>query len=99
MTSAAKRRWSKLNRNVTILIVILMILLIAGYLLWLRSRFQKTDEDLEITPSPAMGISITPQPTFGVMGASPSATATPSSKASPTAKPIRTSTGSGSSVK
>jgi hypothetical protein len=88
----------KLNRNVSILIIILVILLLAGYLLVLRSRMQ-TNEASQTAPVVEETITETPVPTTGVVAASPSATATPSGKLSPTAKPTKTSTGSGSSVK
>lgn len=84
-----------MNRNVSILIVILIILLIAGYLLLLRSRIQKIDSNITPTPVVEEKISETPIPTSGVTAASSSAT--PS--ATPSAKPTKTSTGSGSKVK
>lgn len=60
-----------MSRNVTILVIILVIILIAGYLLWLRGRFQT--QPLETTT--VVGETVTPTliPTI----ASPSAMATP----------------------
>lgn len=81
-----------MSRNVTILIIILVILLIAGYLLWLRGRFQTT----QVAPAPTQSQEVaTPTPQQVV--ASPSATATPSGvRVSPT---TRISTGSGSTTR
>lgn len=80
-----------MNRNVSILIIILVILLIAGYLLLLRSRIQKIDSNIVPTPTVEAKISETPVPTIGITTASSSAT--------PSAKPTNASTGSGSKVK
>lgn len=46
-----------MNRNVTIVIGILVVVVIAGYLVWLRSRVQvpispQVTQDLEVVPSP-----------------------------------------------
>lgn len=57
---------SALNRNVTIVIVILVLVVIAGYLIWLRSKFQAP-----VTPQVQEQVTVTPQPTIE---ASPSAT-------------------------
>lgn len=69
-----------MNRNVTILIIILVVILIAGYLLWLRGRFEAAQVQTNITPTPQ----ITEVPTATPTIASPSATASPSAK--PTGK-------------
>lgn len=80
-----------MNRNVTIVIIILALVVVAGYLVWLRSKVQEpispqVTEEVEVAPSP------TPEET-----ASPSATpiSTPGAKEatgsvkqkSPTPKP------------
>ena len=46
-----------INRNVSIVVVILVLVVIAGYLVWLRSRVQnpispKTTEEMVQTPAP-----------------------------------------------
>ena len=70
-----------MNRNVSIVVVLLVLVVIAGYLVWLRSRIQSTVSSgigvpVQLTPTPAS----TP-----VQTASPSAT--PSIMASSSAKP------------
>lgn len=74
-----------MSRNVSILIIILVIVVVAGYLVWLRGRFQAPKE--EITPTPAQQV-IEPSPSVTQAVATPSATTspttTPSSKRSAT---------------
>lgn len=67
-----------MSRNVTILVIILVVLLIAGYLLWLRGRFAPS-QPATITVTPV----VTSAPTPTVI-ASPSAVASPSSTVKPT---------------
>lgn len=56
-----------MNRNITIVIVILALVVIAGYLVWLRSKFQQP-----VTPQvEQVAVTVTPEPTTQ---ASPSAT-------------------------
>lgn len=55
-----------MNRNVTIIVVILVLVVIAGYLIWLRSRIPTP-----VTPSPSPEITAAPSPT---QTATPSAT-------------------------
>lgn len=55
-----------MNRNVAIVTVILVLVVIAGYLIWLRSRYQ-----------PPVSPQVTPEVT-ATPAASPSQTATPS---------------------
>ncbi len=53
-----------MNRNVTILIVVLTILVIAGYLVWLRNQFSQ-EVAVSATPTPMMSVptpTITPLP-------------------------------------
>ena len=47
---------SVLNRNVAIVTVILVLVVIAGYLVWLRSRVQppvspKVEQEVQVTPT------------------------------------------------
>lgn len=58
-----------MSRNVTILVIILIILLIAGYLLWLRSRFEVPQS--QPTPTPVVEVSPTVEPTVASPSASP----------------------------
>lgn len=57
-----------MNRNVTIVVIILVLVVIAGYLVWLRSKFQAP-----VTPQAKEQVqaTVTPEPTIL---ASPSAT-------------------------
>lgn len=81
-----------MNRNVVIVITILVLAIIAGYLVWLRSRLapefntqiQSVDQ-LSQSPLPDVSLSPVPTPTI----ASPSAQATPAKSASPSATPRR----------
>ena len=48
-----------MNRNVSIVVVILVLVVIAGYLVWLRSRYQSpivpetiVEQEIVVTPSP-----------------------------------------------
>lgn len=84
-----------MSRNVTILVVILVILLIAGYLLWLRGRFQ-ADQTPQTPVSTQETINQNPQPTIASVSGTSNVTATPSAR--PTVS-TRTSTSSGKVVK
>lgn len=53
----------QMSRNVTILIIILLIIVIAGYLVWLRGKFQTSQNAATITPSPQEMV-VTPLPTL-----------------------------------
>lgn len=77
-----------MSRNVSILIIILVIVLIAGYLVWLRGRFQAPKEEIIPTPTQQV-VELSPTPTnppAGGLSPSPSAspTATPSGRRSAT---------------
>lgn len=87
-----------MNRNVTILIIVLIILLLAGYLLWLRARFQSSATGAMNTPTPQVTVTSQPTPTSQIIG-SPSAIATKSGKITPTVIKSKNSTGAGSQVK
>ena len=65
-----------MNRNITILVVILVVIVISGYLLWLRSGFQPSVEQ------PTVIVQETPIPSPVPTVASPSATTAPASGAS-----------------
>lgn len=54
-----------MNRNVTIVVVILVLVVVAGYLIWLRSRTQAP-----VSPQPSPEVTVAPT-------ASPEQTATP----------------------
>lgn len=79
-----------MSRNVTILVIILVILLIAGYLLWLRGRFPATQT--VITPSPI--VTAVPSPTLV-----PVATISATMSGTPKVTPVKTSTSSGKVVR
>lgn len=66
-----------MNRNVTILIIILTIVLLSFYLVWLRGKFQVRE-----LPSPLPTAQVSPSPEVTLM---PTPTSTAS--ASPSAKP------------
>ena len=84
-----------MNRNVTILIIILVVILIAGYLLWLRGRFETAQVQPAVTPTPEITQAIA-SPTI----ASPSASASPSAKPTGKVTPTKAeSTTSGKTVK
>ncbi len=86
---------AQMNRNVTIVVIILTIVVIAGYLVWLRGRYiqelapkldsNQTMESVAVS-SPDPAPSLTPTPT-ATASARPSdgklKTASPSAKASP----------------
>ncbi len=77
-----------MSRNVTILVIILLIILIAGYLIWLRNKFTTTTAVISGTPTPE--VTIIPTTIIPTL-ASPSATSTPS--ATPKAAKPATSSG------
>ena len=55
-----------MNRNVSIIVIILVIVVIAGYLVWLRSKYQppvspKMEEQIIVTtPTQSASVSATP---------------------------------------
>lgn len=57
-----------MNRNVSIVIILLVLVVIAGYLVWLRSKVSST-----VTPKVVEQVQITPSP-VPTLTASPSAT-------------------------
>lgn len=68
-----------MNRNVTIVVVILVLVVIAGYLVWLRSKIQ-----LPISPVLQQEVEVNPTVAPAMEDASPSAkekVSTPSSGA------------------
>ena len=59
-----------MNRNVTIVVVILVLVVIAGYLIWLRSKFQspvtpQIQEHVQVTPAPQPAVEASPSATPG----------------------------------
>lgn len=76
-----------INRNVSIVVVILVLVVIAGYLVWIRSRYQppvspQLEEQVQITPTAAPIQPATPSAAPGVKeatGAMKQKTATSSS--------------------
>ncbi|MCL5783993.1 MAG: hypothetical protein M1142_01395 [Patescibacteria group bacterium] len=73
-----------MNRNVTVLVIILIIILISGYLIWLRQKFQAAPVSQPVVTQTPQVLTPTPTPT-------PTITATPtaSPSASPTVSPRR----------
>lgn len=73
-----------MTRNVTIVVIILVLVVIAGYLVWLRGRFQPPvtpqleESQVEVTPVPS---------------ATPEVSATPSATAAPSATPKAATSG------
>lgn len=56
-----------MNRNVTIVVIILVLVVIAGYLVWLRSRYQppvspKVETQPEVTATAVPTASVSAQP-------------------------------------
>ena len=46
-----------MNRNVSIVVILLVFVVIAGYLVWIRSRYQppvspKVEEQVQVAPTP-----------------------------------------------
>lgn len=82
-----------LNRNVTIVVIILIIVLMAGYLVWLRGKYLTPNSDTQTTEQASISPTVQPTPTQTVVAsptASASATIKPSAKASPTKAPLKT---------
>lgn len=57
-----------MNRNVAIVTIILVLVVIAGYLVWLRSRYQppvspKLEQEVQVTPSVEPQVSASPSAT------------------------------------
>lgn len=86
-----------MNRNVTIVIIILIIVLLAGYLVWLRDRFASTmsseENVVEVTPPPSALETVAPTPTLSptpvptATSAAKKASPSPTKTASPSARP------------
>ncbi|MBI2020493.1 hypothetical protein HYS94_03650 [Candidatus Daviesbacteria bacterium] len=77
---------SALNRNVTIVVIILVLVVIAGYLVWLRSKYQPpvspvVEETVTVSPIPTPTEIATPSasPTEEATGSMKQKTSTPSS--------------------
>lgn len=56
-----------MHRNVTVVVIILVLVVIAGYLVWLRSKFQQpsfpTAIEEQVTPMPSSTVSASPSAT------------------------------------
>ena len=63
-----------INRNVTIVVVILVLVVIAGYLVWLRGQYSQ-----QVTPESQVEVSPSPTASPSTQVSSPSAEASPSS--------------------
>lgn len=72
-----------MNRNVSIVVAILVLVVIAGYLVWLRSRVQPVVspelEQTQVVPSPEPSLIASPSATPGneATGAGRQSTSTP----------------------
>lgn len=65
-----------MNRNVTIVVMILVLVVIAGYLVWLRSRYQppvspKVEEQVQVIPQTSPAVAASPTATTGAKEATP----------------------------
>ncbi|MCL4366679.1 hypothetical protein M1563_00725 [Patescibacteria group bacterium] len=73
---------TNMHKSLTILVVILLIILMIGYLIWLKGKFQTPQNAISITPTPYQETS-EPTPMVSVtITATPSATPTPNKTAS-----------------
>lgn len=60
-----------MNRNVTIVIIILVLVVIAGYMIWIRSKYQppvspRVEDQVQVVePSPSMSASPSATPKAG----------------------------------
>lgn len=58
-----------MNRNVTIVVVILVLVVIAGYLIWIRNRYQSSvspqSQEVTVTPTSSPEQSATPSASPG----------------------------------
>lgn len=57
-----------MNRNVSIIVVLLVLVVIAGYLIWLRNKVQpvvypKTEEQVQVAPTATPTMSASPSAT------------------------------------
>lgn len=82
-----------MSRNVTILVIILVILVVAGYLVWLKGKIQKVTT-MEVTPTPVI-LSPTPEAIVTPTSASPSGSFKATTSATLKLTPTRTATESG----
>lgn len=75
-----------MSRNVTILIVVLVLVLLAGYLVWVRQRFQAPTSspaptpETTVTPSPTPEVTVSPTPTGTATPAATPKSATPAGR-------------------
>ncbi len=78
-----------MNRNVSIIIVILVLVVVAGYLVWIRSKYQPP-----VSPNVEQAVQVTPTSSFIP---SASASATPVTKEATGSTKQKTSTPSSTS--
>ena len=64
---------SFINRNVTIVVIILILVVLAGYLVWFRSKVAPSPQPLGERPNPTVTPTLIPSPTVSPT-ATPSAT-------------------------
>ena len=67
-----------MSRNVTIVVIILILVVLAGYLVWIRSRLTPTTQPIGEREVPTISPTVTLSPT-----ASPSATPSATPRVSP----------------
>lgn len=74
-----------MNRNITIVVILLVLVVIAGYLVWIRSKVQSTvsprAEQVQVTPTAVPTLAASPSATPAVReatGSTKQKTATPS---------------------
>lgn len=73
-----------INRNITIVMAILVLVVVAGYLVWLRGKFggqvnQPQSVEVVASPSPEPSPSVSPSPTSEATTSTKLKTSTPSS--------------------
>ncbi len=73
-----------MNRNVSIVVVILVLVVIAGYLVWLRSKITpvaspQLEQQVQVTPTPTAVASPSATPGKEATGSVKQKTSTPSS--------------------
>lgn len=90
-----------MSRNITILVIILIIILISGYLVWLRQKFQVASQtQAVVTPIPRIPTptpTLIPTPTIASLSGTPKPTVSPKLTISPKVTP-KPATSSGRSV-
>lgn len=70
---AAFKEVRSLSKNVTIVVIVLILVVIAGYLVWLRGQYQPPAAPRVETPPPSPSPTVTPGPE-ATKAATPAAT-------------------------